>query len=337
MHAVPVIPACRADATVTDGHSRVAREPARRPSAVRPTTAPPARRSEPSWVLLVAAPAVPCLLLGIEMAADAPGYAPRLIVALASIQLAVGIAGYALHVSRRPRVGRSRPALVRELRAYPIEAALAREQERLHELRATVGGLALASRLLREGGDGLTTRARLRLEHLHESELGRLERLLDDHRSNEVVVVDLGEIVDPLVEALRLRGHRVHWTGTRLQARGRRDEIAEVIHILLENAARHAGQSAIHVEVLTRRRMVEARVRDSGPGVPPDLVPVLFERGARAADSPGEGIGLHIGSRLAQGMGGRLRFESVVGAPGACFVLSLPITAGARSWCGEPA
>jgi signal transduction histidine kinase len=64
-------------------------------------------------------------------------------------------------------------------------------------------------------------------------------------------------------------------------------------------------------------------VIDGGSGVPDDLRPVLFERGSRRDDSPGQGIGLAMARDLATGLGGSL----ALGQPsrrGARFDLTLP-------------
>src|SRR5262249_34788059 len=65
-------------------------------------------------------------------------------------------------------------------RAALAEATVRREQERLHELRTAVSGIGMTHRLLREREADLPAPARSRLEGLYESELVRLEHLVDD-------------------------------------------------------------------------------------------------------------------------------------------------------------
>jgi signal transduction histidine kinase len=249
------------------------------------------------------------------------GLAPRLV--------AVGTRAALGYRQVRGRLGLR---LIVELvtRAQQAEAALIREQDRLHELRATMVGISLSRSLLGDRDRALSEETRVRLNLVHDSELGRLERILADDEPRQAEMVDLGEVVDPLVEALRLRGRCVRWAGTRERAWGHRDHVAEIIHVLLENAARHGGPGEIHVEVTGREDTVEVHVRDQGPGVAPELAHRVFERGARAADSPGQGIGLNIARRLTQEMAGHLRLEPGVAAPGARFVLSLPVREASR-------
>jgi signal transduction histidine kinase len=220
-------------------------------------------------------------------------------------------------------------------RAERAEALLAREQDRMHELRATVSGIAMSQRLLQDRRVTLSRRTRTRLERLREAELARVAWLLADAPQRPAEPVALADVLDPLVDAVRLSGHVVHWTGTTCRALGRADDIGEIAHILLDNATRHAAGHEITLHVDEREGWVELRVRDSGPGVPAVLAQAVFERGTRAATSPGEGIGLHIARRLAHDLGGDLRLEPA--ESGAVFVLRLPPDTVGEVPCHAPA
>lgn len=217
-----------------------------------------------------------------------------------------------------------------------LEAELAHERDRLHELRATVSGLVASHQLLQGHQAELTAATRSRLEQLHGAELGRLERLLVDRSAGPAEPIDLGAVIDTLVETLRLRGHEIAWTGTTAHAWGCPDDVAQVLHVLLENAIRHAFGSEVEVAVSPHGRTVEIRVRDRGPGVAPEVLQDLFRRGACRTDSPGEGIGLSIARRLADQMGAVLRLEPQdADRTGSTFVLSLPATSDRASCDGE--
>ena len=227
------------------------------------------------------------------------------------------VAGAAAHDHRSPTSGS--PAGSAEL-----EAELARERDRLHELRSTVSGLVASYRLLQEHPAEITPAARSRLEHLHDAELGRLERLLSDRVCSTPGPVDLATAIDPLVETLRVGGHGVTWSGTTLRAWGCPDDVAQVVHVLLDNAVRHADGNEVEVTVVPRGQQVEVRVHDQGPGVAPEVRRDLFERGVHRPGSPGEGIGLNIARRLADRMGAVLRLDTgAAELPGSTFVLSL--------------
>jgi signal transduction histidine kinase len=210
-------------------------------------------------------------------------------------------------------------------RAAVAEAAVRREEERLHELRSTVNGIGMTRRLLREREAELPPPARSRLEGLYESELSRLERLLDDQpAADEAEVVDVASLVDEMVESARLRGTPVSWRRESAYASGRPSEIVEIVRNLLDNAARHARGAEVAVVVATTGDAVRVEVSDDGPGIPDRVRPRLFERGARRDGSPGHGLGLHIARRLAREMGGDLRLEASRTGRGTTFTLLLP-------------
>ena len=204
------------------------------------------------------------------------------------------------------------------------DAARRQQEEALHELRATLGGLAVASRLLSEHGTRLPPSRRRRLQRMHDAEMARLWRLVGGERQTPVEV-DLDQVVLPLVEGLRLRGHRVRWLHSRTRATGRPDDIAEIVHILLENAVRHAPGTLITIEpVADASRWRGLRVFDRGAGIPDATLPLLWVRGGRGPGSPGAGLGLHVARRLATEMGGSLVLEPPSSGRGASFRLALP-------------
>jgi two-component system, OmpR family, sensor kinase len=70
-------------------------------------------------------------------------------------------------------------------------------------------------------------------------------------------------------------------------------------------------------------RRVHIVVSDDGPGIPPELLPHLFERFVSSRRTPGIGLGLYLAQRIVVAHGGSLRAESTLGA-GAQFHFELP-------------
>jgi two-component system, OmpR family, sensor kinase len=66
-------------------------------------------------------------------------------------------------------------------------------------------------------------------------------------------------------------------------------------------------------------------VQNEGPGIPPDLMPHLFERYARGQKSLGLGLGLYVAHQVALAHGGALTADSSPGQ-GARFTLRLPLS-----------
>ncbi len=107
--------------------------------------------------------------------------------------------------------------------------------------------------------------------------------------------------------------------------------IEQVIVNLLTNALRYGGGGQVDIAV---QRVADAScgsrvridVRDHGKGIAPDFIERIFEpyeRGAKAGEPKGLGLGLYISRQLATSHGGELTVQSVPGQ-GATFSLLLP-------------
>ncbi|MFE0465200.1 ATP-binding protein [Kitasatospora sp. NPDC058965] len=96
---------------------------------------------------------------------------------------------------------------------------------------------------------------------------------------------------------------------------------------LIGNALKHGG-SPVRVQVVQEPDAVVVRVSDSGPGIPPEVLPHVFDRFYKAdkgrARSEGSGLGLSIAMANAQIHGGTI---TAANAPqgGAVFTLRLPL------------
>jgi signal transduction histidine kinase len=159
--------------------------------------------------------------------------------------------------------------------------------------------------------------------------------------------VELGELVRAVAAEFRARptagDGRPSWSPPEepCWALGDPDGVARIVRLLLDNALRHAPPPA-PVRVLVERRgdLAVVRVLDGGDGIRPAERAMIFERFRRgeASTAPGFGLGLAIGSELAQRMGGRLALETGRAGPGeplgARFALALP-AAPAESVAGD--
>ena len=104
--------------------------------------------------------------------------------------------------------------------------------------------------------------------------------------------------------------------------------LEQAIGNLLANAAKYAPGADVEVEGVldTAARAYRVRVRDRGPGIPPEDLPFVadrFYRGSNAGDAPGAGLGLFIVRYLVEQMGGGLSLENA--EPGLAAVLELPL------------
>lgn len=205
-------------------------------------------------------------------------------------------------------------------RMEEVELGHRGDRERLHEIGATVAGIACASRLMSEPGQ-LPRHRHDQLKQMVGSEIARLERLIQQ-QAHTTTDVDLDEAIEPLVVAHHARGGEAHWSPTGLTAHGRLDDISEVVHILLDNAARHAAGAPVSITGTQADDAIEIRVEDTGPGIPAEMSQRIFLHGERGHDSTGQGIGLHVAARLMEDMGGSVQLSPT--KQGTTFVLRMP-------------
>lgn len=106
--------------------------------------------------------------------------------------------------------------------------------------------------------------------------------------------------------------------------------IEQVLINLMENAAAH-GKSTSHIEILScvRGNTAEIRVRDNGQGIPPQLLPHLFDGTlphiSKKTESRGSmGIGLNVCSTIVEAHGGSILARNTE-AGGAEFIFTLPL------------
>jgi two-component system, OmpR family, sensor kinase len=242
-------------------------------------------------------------------------------------------------------LSRTLDGMLRELDAArgETEAMLARQRQFVadasHELRTPLTSVLANLELLAEslrGDQGEAASSALRSSQ-------RMRRLVADllllARTDVGRVVprkpvDLAQIV---VEAAGELGpvsteHEISLDVHPAVVEAAHDELHRLTINLLENALRHTpAGTEINVSTTTAGGQVELVVEDNGPGVPPELVPTLFERFVRGAGDRGGsfGLGLAIVHAVAVSHGGTVTLDqSNVGEEsehrGARFVVRLP-------------
>ena len=111
-----------------------------------------------------------------------------------------------------------------------------------------------------------------------------------------------------------------------VQVQANRDAFTQILYILLDNAVKFSPpDGSIRVRTTATRDRLRVHVTDSGPGIPPELLPNIFERfyrGDEARSGNGAGLGLAIAKVLAEAQGGQITVESQSG-DGATFSVSL--------------
>jgi PAS domain S-box-containing protein len=157
----------------------------------------------------------------------------------------------------------------------------------------------------------------------------------------------LGELVRRTVEdygaefARRGVGLRLDAPAVELPVEGDPTRLAQVVGNLLQNAAKFtpAGGRAEVVVLGAEPCWAELRVRDTGPGIPPEMLPRIFEPFAQGdatldRSKGGLGLGLALVKGLVELHGGSVSAQARVDGAGAQVVVRLPLAAAPRA--GEP-
>lgn len=206
-----------------------------------------------------------------------------------------------------------------------------------HELRTPV---TILRGSCEELGDGLAEPTPERLTSLHEEVL-RLERVVDDLgtlASAEAAglrlerrPVDLGEIVGEVITALdpqyRAAGVELETISNPAPVTGDATRLGQVVENLLTNALKFTpAGGVVAVSVGTADGDARLVVEDTGPGIPDDELPRVFDRFWRGRSShgvAGSGIGLAVVAELVRAHDGRVDAANAPGR-GARFTVSLP-------------
>jgi CheY-like chemotaxis protein len=216
-----------------------------------------------------------------------------------------------------------------------------------HELRNPLSPIVTALELMRLSGGDAFLRERAIIDRQVRHLVRLVSDLLDVSRVSQGklilhkrpletidVVFRAIEMSSPLVEQ---RGHRltvkVPESGLLVEADETR--LAQVIANILNNAAKYTPEGGrIAVSATSDGGDMVLRVRDSGIGIHPDILPRIFdlfvqeERGLPRSRE-GLGIGLSIAKGLVELHGGTIGVESGGEGRGSEFVIRLPL-AGAR-------
>jgi PAS domain S-box-containing protein len=211
-----------------------------------------------------------------------------------------------------------------------------------HELRNPLGAISNAVAVLEQLEPGDVRASKLRTIVARQTRhLGRLvDDLLDVSRltSGRIALqlqpVDLAEVADRALQALRHAArtgdHDVTLAVEHVLVAGDPTRLEQVVLNLVDNAVKYTAPGGrIHISVDREGREATLRVRDTGVGLPADLLPRvfdLFRRGqhSRQHGREGLGIGLSLVKRLTEMHGGSVTASSPGPGQGSEFVVRLP-------------
>jgi PAS domain S-box-containing protein len=153
---------------------------------------------------------------------------------------------------------------------------------------------------------------------------------------------DLHALVEGVVELLapKAQGKGVEISafvagGVPRRVVGDGDRLRQVLVNLAGNAVKFTEIGGIGVVVSAEEDRIVIEVRDTGPGIPAERIPSVYDEFEQGDGSPsrrhgGAGLGLAITRRIVEGMGGEIALDSRVGH-GTTFRVALPLPAADAS------
>lgn len=200
-----------------------------------------------------------------------------------------------------------------------------------HELRGPLTPLKGLLQLAERQADSENKRVEPRLLKQAESQVERIDRLLDGLldisrlETGKLPVrrrlVDLGrrvrEAIQPWMESRRGERFELALPDQPVEARVDPDRIDQVVTNLVDNAVTHGRDGgAITVELRETDGEAVLTVRDSGDGIPREVVDRVFDRFFFASDSTGgSGLGLYVARQIVDDHGGAISIDSDDGQP----------------------
>ena len=219
-----------------------------------------------------------------------------------------------------------------------------------HELRTPLNAVVGWSRLLRTGqlDPAATSHAIEIVERNALMQKQIVEDLLDVSRiiTGKLRIntqpVDLLLVIHAAIDAIRPAAEakeleiRSHFEAHDVIVKADVERLQQVFWNLLANAVKFTpAQGTIDIYLRQEKSLAEVRIEDSGPGVPPDFLPRVFERFSQADGSitrrfGGLGLGLAIVRHLVELHGGVVSARNRDGNGGAVLIVVLPATEPAR-------
>ncbi len=227
-----------------------------------------------------------------------------------------------------------------------------------HELRSPLASLRAMAQLLSGISGDLSEAERERVATTIDREADRLSRLVaglldlakleqPDFALHEEEV-NLRDLADRVAELFELTAEaakvelRVEMPENLPTVRGDADRLAQILNNLVDNALKHTPPGGtVTIGGEARQEQVRVWVRDTGSGIAPEAMPLIFLKfgqapGTEKGSARGVGLGLYVSRLLALKHGGDLQVSSQVGK-GSTFVLVLPRGAAASTATGREA
>jgi two-component system, NtrC family, sensor kinase len=148
----------------------------------------------------------------------------------------------------------------------------------------------------------------------------------------EMTRIDLAEIARDAIERLkesgRLEGLKIEQPApyVRIITYGDETRLRQVVFNIILNAAEAMPSGGrLSVEIAADTSEARLSVRDSGPGIAPDILPHIFDP-FFTTKPKGTGLGLVTSQAIVDAHGGTIDIQSELGGRGTWVLLRIPVT-----------
>jgi two-component system sensor histidine kinase KdpD len=212
------------------------------------------------------------------------------------------------------------------LEAFVRQVALVLDRQRLRDAEQDAKLLAESERLSKTLLDSISHEIRTPIAAITSA----VSSLSDAREAPQIQRAMVAEIQEAAGRLNRLVGNLLSMT--RLESGlplARMDFVLmqQVLANLLLNAASHTPPgTTVRISAAMEEKTLTLTVADEGPGLPPDELPLIFEKFYRARTAPagGTGLGLAIVKGFVEAQGGQVAAANRPGG-GAVFAVRMPV------------
>ena len=157
-------------------------------------------------------------------------------------------------------------------------------------------------------------------------ELGKMKYEMTDIDLKDIA----SEVVKELDHSVTSRGLKLIYepNANQFPIHGDKGKISQVLGNLIDNAIKYTKEGSITITLEKAGGKSRVLVKDTGVGIPAEVIPKLFQKFSRADDAgkvniKGTGLGLYVAKQIVDAHNGKLWAESEGASKGSTFFLEL--------------
>jgi two-component system sensor histidine kinase VicK len=148
---------------------------------------------------------------------------------------------------------------------------------------------------------------------------------------NDIVVNSIDDTMTNMKQSSKIEKNLIklqyHHQSQDVFIQADKGRISQVIHNLLDNAVKFTNIGTIDISTQIKKEDdVVVKVKDTGSGIDPEIVPRLFTKFATKSETIGTGLGLFISKSIIESHGGNIWAENNADGKGATFYFNLPLS-----------